>query len=520
MRGRVTIIAGLLLAASVTTARSESIELRTAAVSVTPQGATAAGGSTRPAISASGDLVAFDSAARNLVTPDPGGARQVYSRAIPSGGVELVSQAPGDEAGNGDSTHAAIGGGRVVFQSDASNLVAGDANGVRDVFARVGRAPVVRVSVATGGGEANGPSGDADVSADGRYVAFVSSASNLVADDTNGVPDVFVRDLRENVTRRVSQNSSGEQADLPSAAPAISPDGGFVSFASSARNLTEGGGNGVPDVYLANLATGEIERISVNDRERQQNAAVIAPFSQVSDVSRNGRYVVFDSDATNLVRGDRNRDTDVFVRDRRHGRTQRVSVDKFGFEADNDSFYPSISPSGRYVVFDSFATNLAEGDGPKEDAFVYDRRRRAPIVASVGDGGQTRGRELRRQILQRPRVTANGRIVAFTSTARNLVDGDRNDAEDVFLRVTEPAAVRIVEGPRGTVSTARPRLRLDADDPQAREFLCVLNGVRIRCDDDTRLPALGPGRHTLEIRAGGPGMLYQSRPRVLRYRIR
>ena len=519
MRAGAPIIAGLLLAASVTTAQSAGIERRTAAVSTTSEGATGAGASTRPAISASGDLVAFDSVAPNLATVAPGTARQVYSRTKFEGAADLVSQGPGGEPGNGDSSHAAIGGDRVAFQSDADNLVPGDTNGVRDVFARRGRAAVIRISVATGGGEANGPSGDVDVSADGRFVVFVSSASNLVPDDTNGVADVFVRDLRDGSTRRVSQNAAGVQSDLPSAAPAISPDGGFVSFASSARNLARGGGNGVPDVYLADLDSGRIERISVNNRERQQNAAVIAPFSQVSDVSRGGRYVVFDSDATNLVARDRNRDTDVFVRDRRRGRTERVSVDKFGFEADNDSFYPSISPDGRYVVFDSFATNLAAGDGEKEDAFVFDRLIKAPVVASVGDRGQRRGRELRSQLLQRPRITADGRRAVFTSTAGNLVRSDGNQAEDVFLRTMTPAAVRILRGPRGTVSTSRPRVRLGADDRRVREFLCALNGVRIRCGKNTRLPALGPGVHTFQVLAGGPGILYADRPATLRYRI-
>lgn len=523
MSARVLILCGLLLAAAAPAARTESLPLRTFAVSASGYAATANGASTRPAISSSGDLVAFDSVATGL-TPEPtGGVRQVFARTLQNGAVSrvtLVSQAPSGQAGDGESGHAAVGGGRVVFQSTATNLVPGDRNGVRDVFARNGRSPVQRVSVATDGGDANGPSGEADVSADGRFVVFVSSATNLVPGDDNGVADVFVRDLRQNVTLRVSQSPKGVAADLPSSAPAISPDGRWVSFASSARTLMPRRGNGVPDVYLADLLTGALEQISVNSRERPQNKAVIAPFSQVSDVSRGGRYVVFDSDATNLVAGDRNRDTDVFVRDRRRGTTERVSVDKFGFEGDNDSFYPSISPDGRFVVFDSFATNLAEGDGPKEDAFVYDRRRRAPVVASVGDRGQTRGRELRRQILQRPRISADGRLVAFTSTARNLVGGDANEAEDVFLRVTDPARVRVVTGPRGTIRGARPLLRLGADDEQAKEFLCTLDGVRIRCGRRTRLPRLGPGTHRLEVRAGGPGMLYQGVPEVLRYRIR
>ncbi len=496
MSARVFAASALLALAVAAPAEPASFPVRTFAVSSTPNGSVADGASTRPAMSASGDLVAFDSTATNLAVDPNGAVRDVFARLPRTGTTYLVSQAPSGGA-DGPSSHAAVGGGAVVFQSDATNLVDGDTNGVRDVFARTGTGPVVRISVADGGAQADGPSGNADVSADGRFAVFVSTARNLVAGDADGDEDVFLRDLRAGRTRRIAQGT----------APAISPDGRFVSYYSGT------------DVMLADTERGTSEVISVSSSEVKQNASVVAPFSQVSDVSRDGRLVVFDSDATNLVPNDRNRDTDVFVRDRGTGQTRRVSVDKFGFEADNDSFYPSISPDGRFVVFDSFASNLAAGDGPGEDAFVYDRVRKAPITASVGAEGQRRGRELTRQILQRPRVSADGRVVAFTSTAPNLIGRDGNRAEDVFLRLAAPPKVRIVRGPRGVVRSDRPLLQLAADDPHVREFICSLNGVRIRCDRRSRLPRLGPGRHVLEVRAGGPGMLFQAEPVRRRYRI-
>lgn len=509
---------GLILAVSVTAllavpAHGTSLPVRTFAMSVGPDGRPADGDSSRPALSATGDKVAFDSAATNLAPDANGAVRDVFVRDVLGRTTQVVSLAPDGSAANGPSTHAAIGGDVVVFQSDASNLVAGDANGVTDIFARAPGGPIVRVSVGLGGAEPNAASTDADVSADGRYVAFVSSASNLVEDDTNNAPDIFVRDLRSGQVRILTADGDG-----PSGAPAISPDGRYVSFASKAGNLVRGDTNRIQDVFLADVRRQRLTRVSVNERRRQQNRAVIAPFWQISDVSRNGRYVVFDSDATNLVRRDRNRDTDVFARDTRRNRTVRVSLDKFGFEADNDSFHPSVSPDGAYVVFQSFATRLAAGDGPKEDVFLYDFHVFAPTTISVGARGEQRGRERMKQVLQRPRVTADGRIAAFTSTASNLIRGDYNSAEDVFLRVTVPGKARI-RGLSRVERTSRPRLRLSADDRRVKEFLCDLDGVRIACGRSTRLPRIGPGKHVLRVRAGGPGMLFQSRPVVRNFRV-
>jgi Tol biopolymer transport system component len=518
MKRRVLIAATFAVALSAAPARSTSLPIRTYAVSAGVNNGSATGASTRPSLSASGTKVAFDSVATNLALDPNGDVRDVFVRDVPADTTRLVSQGPTAEPANGPSSHAAIGGSVVAFQSEASNLVAGDGNGLRDIFARGESGPVVRVSVSADGGDPNGLSSDADISSDGRYVAFVSAASNLVPGDDNGVADVFVRDLKNGSTVRVSERG-GADGDGASTAPAISPDGGFVSFASAAKNLVNDDGNGVQDVFLADLGRARIERMSVSSAEREQNRAVIEPFPQISDVSRDGRFVAFDSDATNLVKGDRNRDTDVFVRDRRAGTTGRVSIDKFGFEADNDSFNPSISPTGRFVVFQSFASRLAPGDGPKEDVFLYDRERFAPTVLSVGSHGQKREKEIARQLLQRPRINENGLLAAFTSTAPNLVADDDNKAEDVFLRVTAAPKARIVRGASGTVRGPRPKVVLSADDRRVTDFLCNLDGVRIACGRRTTLPRIGPGQHVLRVRAGGPGMLFQTAPLLRVFRV-
>ena len=510
---RILVLAVPAAALLVAPAGGANLPVRTFAMSVGVDGGPADGASTRPALSARGNTVAFDSVATNLAPDGNGPIRDVFVRDVSARSTQLVSKGPNREAANGPSSHAAIGGDVVVFQSDASNLVPGDANGKRDVFARDPDGSLVRVSIGRDGAEPNGDSSDADISADGSQVVFVSTASNLVTGDTNGTADVFVRDLRTGQTRIVARDANG-----PSGAPAISPDGGYVSFASKATNLVRGDTNRIQDVFLADLERPRITRESVNVRGQQQNRAVIAPFWQVSDVGRNGRFMVFDSDATNLVLADRNRDTDVFARDTRRNVTRRVSLDKFGFEGDNDSFNPSISPDGAFVAFQSFAARLAAGDGPKEDVFLYDFNVFAPTTISVGARGQQRGRERGGQVLQRPRVSADGLVVAFTSTASNLVGSDPNGVEDVFLRRTAPPRVR-VRGLSRIERTSRPRLELSADDPRVREFLCELDGVRIRCGRSTRLPRIGRGRHVLRVRAGGPGMLFQKRPVVRRFRV-
>ena len=134
----------------------------------------------------------------------------------------------------------------------------------------------------------------------------------------------------------------------------------------------------------------------------------------------------------------------------------------------------------------------------------------------MGHRGQTRGRELTRQLLQRPRLSGDGLLVAFSSTARNLVAEDTNGAEDVFVRVTAPARARIVRGPRGVIRSSRPRLVLSADDRQVKDFICQLDGVRIACGRRTRLPRLAPGPHLLQVLAGGPGINFDPKGLVVR----
>jgi Tol biopolymer transport system component len=475
------------------------------------------GPSSAPSITPGGRYVAFHSSAANL-TEDPNGAvRDVFLRDTVAGGVERVSRAlDGGGADGASEAPVVTGGGIVVFKSAAANLVAGDANAADDIFLRRPGAQIVRVSLPAAGGEADGPSFEPDVSRDGRFVVFSSRARNLVPGDANGVEDVFVRDTVANTTRLVSQRR-GASAAGRSRAPSISADGRWVSFHSTAANLVARDANRLPDVFLADLRTGRIQLVSVSSAERQQNRAVVAPFVQVSDVSRDGRFVAFDSDASNLVPRDLNRDTDVFVRDVRRGRTDLVSLDVTGRQGDNDSYFPTISPDGRYVGFTSFA-GLWPGDPRGEDLYLYDRNLRSSTILTARTTGKSRGAEVAPQLLRRVSISDGARAAVFTSTAR-LAAGDADSYEDVLLRRTSPVDGRIVSGPSGTISDRRPRLRLAATDPAA-VFTCRLDGRTFVCGRDTRLPRLSRGRHRLVVRAGAAGIVFDRTPAVRVFRVR
>src|SRR6266446_5338687 len=204
-----------------------------------------------------------------------------------------------------------------------------------------------RVSVASGGTEGNDASLGSALSADGRFVAFDSAATDLVAADTNGVSDVLVHDRQTGTTERVSVASDGTQGNGKSGLlsfafpPALSADGRFVAFVSFATNLVAGDTNGATDVFVHDRQTGITERVSVASDGTQGNNASSYPV-----LSADGRFVAFDSDATDLVAGDTNGTTDVFVHDRQTGATERMSVASGGVQGNGFSAGPALSADG------------------------------------------------------------------------------------------------------------------------------------------------------------------------------
>lgn len=288
-----------------------------------------------------------------------------------------------------------------------------------------GTGRAILVSAAPDGSPANGNSSSPSISADGQYVAFQSNATNLVGGDTNGKWDIFVRDLKSAQVTRASVAPGGIPANDNSSSPSISADGRYVAFVSAASNLVAGDANAKPDIFVYDRKTTETTLVSVASDGARANGPSSSP-----STSADGRYVAFQSEAANLVAGDTNGKSDIFVRDLHARRTLRVSVASDGAQANGNSYSPSISANGRYVAFGSDATNLVPGDtNGTGDAFVYDRNTGHTTRVSVAsDGNQANG------VSSRPFISADGRDVAFQSDARGLVPEDTNQARDVFIR--------------------------------------------------------------------------------------
>ncbi len=268
--------------------------------------------------------------------------------------------------------------------------------------------------------------GNTNISADGRFVAFDTDTTNLVANDTNDVSDVFVCDREQGTTERVSVGSGGRQGNGKSSFPKLSADGRFVAFDSEAANLVQGDTNGTGDVFVRDRKLDTTERVSLRAGGRQANGGGGAP-----SISADGRFVAFGSNATNLVQGDTNDTVDVFVRDRQQDKTERISLGSGERQTDRDSFNPGISANGRFVAYTSEATNLVQGDtNGVQDVFVRDRRLDTTERVSVGPGE----RQANGDSFAYLGLSANGRSIAFFSRATNLVPGDTNGTTDVFVR--------------------------------------------------------------------------------------
>ncbi len=288
----------------------------------------------------------------------------------------------------------------VVFDSEAGNLVAGDTNGTGDVFLHDRQLhTTVRVSVDATGGQVDGGGGAASVSADGRFVAFESGATNLVAGDTNTFTDIFVKNMQSGAVTRVTVDSSGVEANNDSSSPSISGDGRYVAFVSDASNLAANDVSGVADIFVHDLQTGTTVRASVDG-----NASSWDP-----SISLDGHFVVFSSGATNLVTGDTNGVRDIFVYAVQTGQVTLASVNSSGVQADKGGVDPSISGDGRYVAFSSAAYNLQTVDTLNFTyVYVHDRTTGETTLASYNNGYPMYG------TADDPVISADGRYIAFS----------------------------------------------------------------------------------------------------------
>ncbi len=446
-----------------------------------PRSASAGGDSLALALTPDGAFVLFTSTAGNLVTNDYStGFIDLFLRCRTNGAIRLVSaNAQGTGGGNGDSVYAGVtpDGRYVVFQSDASNLVTNDFNQASDIFVRdtvAGTTTLVSVNP-SGTASGNGPSSSPVITPDGRYVAFISAASDLVDGDTNGIADVFVRDLHTGITTLVSEGA--QSASAPPYAlvdsPAITPDGRFVAFTSTASNLVANTAPIHQEIYVRDLTAGQTIWASTN-----VTAASNAPASTSPVLSDDGQFVAFAttiSNATLVLRRNlqtgalavistnaasgpamtpdgrfvvyadaisANNTASVRRWDAQTGSNLLVSVNLAGQpSADGLCDSPAISPDGRFVTFLSDGSDLVTND-VNGDYQVYLRDLQSGVTwlasaDAAGEGSGDCGSSL-------PALSADGRFVLFDSLSGVFVTNDLNDAYDVFLRDTVAGTTELI----------------------------------------------------------------------------
>jgi len=359
--------------------------------------------------------------------------------------------------GNGASTNPSLSadGRYVAFESTADNLVDGDNNAASDIFVHDMETGETR-KVSSGsivGQDSSNPS----ISGDGRYVAFHSEATDLVLSDLNTALDVFVHDLDTNTTTRVSVDNSGnEQSNVNSAYPRISADGRYVVFQCGGP-LVADDTNFVNDAYLRDRTNGTTTRVSVSTAGAQANS-----YTDFVDISPDGTRLGFHSAASNLVgaTADTNSSADVFVRTSTSNISLRLeSKNSAGVQGGSSSRTPDLSTTGRYIAFESTAFNLTSHPITIfSDIYLRDATPETTELVSLnaagepGDGASVE-----------PVISGDGRFVAFLSVATNLAAGDADALYDVYVRDRQTATVFRFAGGLASVSWQANRLDLSTD---------------------------------------------------------
>jgi len=317
--------------------------------------------------SADGRYFAFNSLNSDLVAGDTNGTSDIFIYDRQTQSYDRVEGSLGQ--GNGYSTGARISadGNVVAFHSHASNLVADDTNGRPDTFIYDRVTGAIERVLGNGGVQDDSGAAPTSISADGQYIAYYSAGTNLVSEDTNGVSDTFVYDRISQTSERVSISSSGDQGNGNSDYASMTPDGRFVAFASEASNLVADDTNGVRDIFVHDRLNDTTERVSVTSNGTQLNGA-----SNIPTISDDGRYVAFHSTATNGG-NDSNGTEDVFVFDLDANTLMKLSTIGAGVAGNGQSAMATVSNDGQFVAFDSFASNLVMDDGNGfQDVFLAD----------------------------------------------------------------------------------------------------------------------------------------------------
>jgi Tol biopolymer transport system component len=356
----------------------------------------------------------------------------VYVHDRQSGQITLVSKGNDGVMVGGALPSMTPDGRYVGFTTLASTFPGGHPDASFDALVHDRQTGLTeRIGVASNGTPGNAENVFPVLSADGRFAAFYGTSTNLVPGDTDDREDVFLRNRQTGQTGLVSVSTAGVKGNGDSWFPTMSADGRFIAFNSEATNLVAGDTNGRIDVFVRDLQTGQTTRVSVGTGGTQSNG------STQGFLSAEGRFVALSSGASNLVSGDTNGFGDVFVHDRQTGQTTRVSVSSAGAEGNGDSEDASVSADGRYVAFRSAASNLVPGDtNGVVDEFVHDRVTGRTVRVNVAsDGSQANAASTGDDdgCCITPVISADGRSVVISSLASNLVAGDTNNVDDVFV---------------------------------------------------------------------------------------
>lgn len=379
-------------------------------------------------VSGDGVRVVFSTAATNLDPADTDRKSDIYVKDLATGSVVLASTSDTGVKGNADSVAAALSadGTSVAFQSKATNLDPADTSDDYDVYVKnLVTGNLVLASTAANGVKGNRTSELPDLSADGTVVAFSSHANNLDPVDPDTTVDVYVKNVVTGDIAVVSTSDEGVKGNDRSDGVDLSADGGTVAFTSFATNLDPSDPGGGEDLYLKNLATGDILRPDASDTGVQANSG-----SYGASLSADGRIVVFRTNATNLDPADNDTTADVYAKNLDTGDLTLASTSDTGVKSNEQSYGAVLSDDGSTVTFVSFATNLDPADTDAGND-VYAKRLTTGQLALVS-ATETGVKANNFSLSASP--SADGRAVAFTSQATNLDPRDRDGSTDAYVK--------------------------------------------------------------------------------------
>ncbi len=417
----------------------------------------------RPGISADGRHIAFMSHATNLIPGDANNDYDIFVKDMQTGAIERVNNPPGGGMPLGRSEAPAMSADAryVAFRSVVQNLVAGDTNSLLDVFVKDRQTnTITRLNVTPANGQITDQLSDAPaISADGRFVSYVSASAQIANGDGNGLIDVFVRDRQSAATVRASEVTGGTRSDGPSDAAAISRDGRFVAFSSSGSTLVNGDANGVRDVFLHDRDNISTARLSLDVGGVAGNAA-----SDSASISADQNWIAFRSAATNLVVSDGNALADVFVKNRVSGAISRVSTASNGasLTSGNVLAATSINGDGNLVAFAASDANIVPADNNTfDDVFLKNRSSDATVIISRDGSVGALGNGHSGQAM----ISEDGTRVVFASDATNFVGDDSNAARDVYIKTLASNVITRVSsnasGVQGNAASSEPAISAD-----------------------------------------------------------